>query len=128
MVRSPCREQSTESMLKNTGKTISIKALIKSLSSRLEPIPSLYVKSFSNCSGEQAAISDIFSRARSTAPCLLIFEDLDSLVNDAVRSYFLNEVDGLQSNDGIRKYSGLYLKYISRLTRTVILGSTNHCE
>lgn len=43
----------------------------------------------------------IFAKARQTAPCLLIFEDLDSIINDNVRSYFLNEVDGLQSNDGI---------------------------
>lgn len=43
------------------------------------------------------------------APCLLIFEDLDSLVTDKTRSYFLNEVDGLESNDGI-----------------LMIGSTNH--
>jgi transitional endoplasmic reticulum ATPase len=34
-------------------------------------------------------------------PCLLIFEDLDSLITQETRSYFLNEVDGLESNDGI---------------------------
>jgi hypothetical protein len=45
------------------------------------------------------------------APCLLIFEDLDSLVNDDIRSYFLNEVDGLESNDGI-----------------LMIGSTNHLD
>ncbi|KAJ4417585.1 hypothetical protein N0V82_006058 [Gnomoniopsis sp. IMI 355080] len=55
------------------GKTISIKALINSLSKREpEPIPSL---------------------ARQMAPCVLIFEDLDSMVTDKVRSYFLNEID-----------------------------------
>lgn len=43
------------------------------------------------------------------APCLLIFEDLDSLVTEKTRSYFLNEVDGLESNDGI-----------------LMIGSTNH--
>jgi hypothetical protein len=31
----------------------------------------------------------------------LIFEDIDSLVIDKSRSYFLNEVDGLESNDDI---------------------------
>lgn len=45
------------------------------------------------------------------APCLLIFEDLDSLVADKTRSYFLNEVDGLESNDGI-----------------LMIGSTNHLD
>jgi ATP-dependent 26S proteasome regulatory subunit len=45
------------------------------------------------------------------APCLLIFEDIDSLVSPMVRSYFLNEVDGLESNHGI-----------------LMIGSTNHLE
>jgi len=91
------------------GKTISIKALINSLGQRPEPIPSLYVKSFDACEGEKHSISSIFSHARNMAPCLLIFEDLDSIVTDETRSYFLNEVDGLESNDGI-----------------LMIGSTNH--
>jgi SpoVK/Ycf46/Vps4 family AAA+-type ATPase len=45
------------------------------------------------------------------APCLLIFEDLDSLVEEETRSYFLNEVDGLESNEGI-----------------LMIGSTNHLD
>lgn len=45
------------------------------------------------------------------APCYLVLEDLDSIVSDNVRSYFLNEVDGLKSNDGI-----------------FMIGSTNHLE
>ena len=43
----------------------------------------------------------IFERARQEAPCLLIFEDLDSLITDNNRSFFLNEVDGLEDNDGL---------------------------
>ena len=43
----------------------------------------------------------IFKRARQEAPCLLIFEDLDSLINDDNRSFFLNELDGLENNDGL---------------------------
>ena len=35
------------------------------------------------------------------APCLLIFEDLDSMIDDDNRSYFLNEVDGMDVNDGL---------------------------
>ncbi|KAF7958139.1 hypothetical protein EAE96_003701 [Botrytis aclada] len=82
------------------GKTISIKALMSTLSSRTSPIPSLYVKSFDGeCHGPKWAISAIFQKARKMAPCLLIFEDLDSLVTHKTRSYFLNEVDGLESND-----------------------------
>lgn len=48
-----------------------------------------------------AGIRQIFSRARAEAPCILILEDLDSLVNEKNRSFFLNEVDGLEDNDGI---------------------------
>ncbi|KAF2820336.1 proteasome-activating nucleotidase [Ophiobolus disseminans] len=94
------------------GKTVSIKALMSSLYTRPDAIPSLYVKSFeTNCNTEQYAIRNIFQQARSMSPCLLIFEDLDSLVNDDIRSYFLNEVDGLESNDGI-----------------LMIGSTNHLD
>jgi transitional endoplasmic reticulum ATPase len=94
------------------GKTVSIKALMAELYTRPEPIPSLYVKSFeTNCQTEQYSIRQIFQQARSMAPCLLIFEDLDSLVSDDIRSYFLNEVDGLESNDGI-----------------LMIGSTNHLD
>jgi transitional endoplasmic reticulum ATPase len=94
------------------GKTISIKALMNALYSRADPIPALYVKSFeTTCQTEQYAIRAIFQQARSMAPCLLIFEDLDSLVKDGIRSYFLNEVDGLESNDGI-----------------LMIGSTNHLD
>jgi transitional endoplasmic reticulum ATPase len=41
----------------------------------------------------------------------LVFEDLDSIVSDNVRSFFLNQVDGLNNNDGI-----------------LMIGSTNHLE
>lgn len=93
------------------GKTISIKALINELQKRPEPVPSLYVKSLDSCNGKKASVRSIFTQARTMAPCLLIFEDLDSLVDDKTRSYFLNEVDGLESNDGI-----------------LMVGSTNHLD
>ena len=91
------------------GKTISIKATMHTLYNRSPPIPTLYVKSLSN-RGEWA-LSSIFRKARAEAPCFLVFEDLDSLVTDNLRSYFLNEIDGLQENNGI-----------------LIVGSTNHLE
>jgi transitional endoplasmic reticulum ATPase len=94
------------------GKTVSIKALMSSLNARSDSIPSMYVKSFeTNCNTQQYSIRQIFQKARSVAPCLLIFEDLDSLVGDNIRSFFLNEVDGLESNDGI-----------------LMIGSTNHLD
>ncbi|KAF2158619.1 hypothetical protein M409DRAFT_71559 [Zasmidium cellare ATCC 36951] len=91
------------------GKTISIKALMNSLQTR--NVASMYVKSFEAQEGQQNSILTIFRLARNMAPCMLIFEDLDSLVTDKVRSYFLNEVDGLENNDGI-----------------LMIGSTNHLE
>ena len=42
---------------------------------------------------------------------MLPIEDLDSIVTDAVRSHFLNVVDGLEPNDSI-----------------LMIGSTNHFE
>ena len=75
------------------------------------PIPTLYVKTLVfQTFGPQWSIQLIFTKARQIAPCLLIFEDIDSAVTDSVRSYFFNELDGLQSNEGI-----------------LILGSTNDC-
>jgi len=99
------------------GKTISIKAMMHSLyqrgvqgDSRLA-VPTLYVRTLSSFGGPEYSLSQIFGKARQEAPCYLVFEDLDSIVNDSVRSYFLNEVDGLKSNDGI-----------------LMVGSTNHLD
>lgn len=60
-------------------------------------IPSLYVKS----ARYTYNIRSIFVMARLMAPCLLIFEDIDTIVTPANRSYFFNEVDGLENNDGL---------------------------
>lgn len=80
--------------------------------SQPEPIPTLYVKSMvDKCNGNHVALKRVFAHARRMAPCLVIFEDLDSLVSESIRSHFLNEVDGLESNDGI-----------------LMLGSTNHLD
>ncbi|KAF1937333.1 ATP-dependent Zn protease [Clathrospora elynae] len=99
------------------GKTISIKAMMHSLyqrgvdgDSRLA-VPTLYVRSLASFGGPEYALKQIFGKARQEAPCYLVFEDLDSIVSDNVRSYFLNEVDGLKSNDGI-----------------LMVGSTNHLD
>ncbi|KAG8528125.1 uncharacterized protein KY384_007041 [Bacidia gigantensis] len=93
------------------GKSLCIKALMNSLLTRPEPIPTLYVKSFQGCHEEWYNIREVFEKARNTTPCLLIFEDLDSMVTEKVRSFFLNEVDGLEDNDGL-----------------MIIGSTNYLE
>lgn len=93
------------------GKTVSIKATMKTLLDREESVPTLYVKSLASWQGPEASISYIFTKAREQAPCYLVFEDLDSLVGDEVRSFFLNAVDGLSENEGI-----------------LMVGSTNHLE
>lgn len=61
--------------------------------------------------GEEAAMADVFNKARQLAPCVIILEDLDSLINDRNRSFFLNQLDGLEGNDGL-----------------LIIGTTNHFE
>jgi len=44
---------------------------------------------------------------------MLVLEDLDSLITDQVRSYFLNEVDGLETNEGV--YIMASTNYLERL-------------
>jgi transitional endoplasmic reticulum ATPase len=61
--------------------------------------------------GPERSLDMIFSLARQSAPCILVFEDLDSIVTPLTRSYFFNQVDGLSDNDGI-----------------LMVGSTNHLD
>ncbi len=51
-------------------------------------VPSLYVKS----APRTWDIRSIFSFARTMAPCLLVLEDIDTIVTYGSRSYFFNEV------------------------------------
>ncbi|KAH8110598.1 P-loop containing nucleoside triphosphate hydrolase protein [Phellopilus nigrolimitatus] len=78
------------------GKTETIKVLLKESGQA-----ALYVKSFSTPAGPEAGVRSIFNHARENAPCILVIEDLDSLVTPNVRSFFLNELDGLGQNEGI---------------------------
>ena len=91
------------------GKTHTVKALINTLAQ-----PCLYVKSFRSPHApgvDEYSIRQVFDRARRTAPCVLVLEDLDSLLTPQNRSFFLNELDGFASNIGI-----------------VSLATTNHPE
>ena len=89
------------------GKTHTVKALINQLGK-----PCLYVKSFKSRSGtDHQAIRRVFKRARQTTPCLLVMEDLDSLISDSNRAFFLNELDGFAANTGV-----------------VVIATTNHPE
>jgi len=89
------------------GKTHCVKALINASGQ-----PCLYVKSFrSEHATDQDNIRRVFQRARQTTPCILVLEDLDSLLDETNRAFFLNELDGFASNAGI-----------------VTLATTNHPE
>ncbi len=74
---------------------------------RASSIPTLYVRDFNYT----YQVHDVFAKARAQAPCLLVFEDIDTIVKPYLRSYFFNEVDGLEFNDGI-----------------LILATTNHLD
>jgi hypothetical protein len=91
------------------GKTHTVKALINTLEQ-----PCLYVKSFRaphTQGADEVNIRQVFDRARRVAPCVLVLEDLDSLITPQNRSFFLNELDGFAANIGI-----------------VTLATTNHPE
>jgi len=89
------------------GKTHTLKALVNQLAR-----PCLYVKGFkSEYATDQENLALVFARARSVAPCLVVLEDLDSMIDDGSRSFFLNELDGFAANTGI-----------------VVLATTNHPE
>jgi len=89
------------------GKTLCVKALIGLLQ-----IPCIYVQSFDAQYGTpQSSMEKVFRRARSTAPCILVLEDIDALLGDTTRSFFLNELDGFAVNTGV-----------------VTLATTNHPE
>ena len=79
------------------GKTHCAKALVNQLG-----LPCLYVQSFkSQHRPEHAGIHEVFQRARKSAPCIMLLEDLDSLITAESRSFFLNELDGFAENAGI---------------------------
>lgn len=89
------------------GKTHAVKAIINALAQ-----PCLYVKSFrAEYQTDEDNIHKVFERARKSAPCILVLEDLDSLLTQQNRSFFLNELDGFAANVGI-----------------VALATTNHPE
>jgi len=88
------------------GKTHTIKALINQLDK-----PCIYVRSFKPTDDEQENMAEVFKRARMTTPCLIVLEDLDSMIDEKNRSFFLNELDGFETNTGI-----------------VVLATTNHPE
>jgi ATP-dependent 26S proteasome regulatory subunit len=70
-------------------------------------VPTLYVKAAASIYD----LGQVFFLARQMSPCLLVLEDIDTNVTATTRSYFFNEVDGIENNDGI-----------------LMLASTNHID
>ena len=85
------------------GKTHTLKALVNQLGR-----PCLYVRSFGD---DEDNIAELFERARAIKPCIVVLEDLDSMIDDKNRAFLLNELDGFKSNTGV-----------------VVLATTNHPE
>src|SRR6185503_15392637 len=84
------------------GKTHTLKALINKLDK-----PCIYVRNFEG----NEELAEVFKRARMINPCVVVFEDLDSMVTKENRAFFLNELDGFRPNTGV-----------------VVLATTNHPE
>lgn len=91
------------------GKTHTVKALINFLER-----PCLYVRSFAGYGDDEDDLAqnmaEVFRRARM-APTIVVLEDLDSMITDKSRAFFLNELDGFRVNTGV-----------------VVLATTNHPE
>ena len=80
-----------------------MKALINQLAQ-----PCLYVRNFGY--DDQEGMALLFARARM-APCIVVLEDLDSMITNENRAFFLNELDGFSANTGV-----------------AVLATTNHPE
>jgi AAA+ superfamily predicted ATPase len=89
------------------GKTHTVKALVNQIGRAC-----LYVRGFkSEYATDQENIRIVFERARMVTPCIVVLEDLDSMIDEKSRAFFLNELDGFESNKGI-----------------VVLATTNYAE
>ncbi|MBI2920784.1 MAG: ATP-binding protein [Planctomycetes bacterium] len=74
-------------------------------------VPCLYLVVSGNAD-KRDPIEQMFEQGKRLAPCVLVFEDIDSLFNAPGKmSYFLNQVDGFASQEGL-----------------LIVGTTNHPE
>ncbi|MBC8141654.1 MAG: ATP-binding protein [Armatimonadetes bacterium] len=106
-----------------TGKTM----VCKAAAAAHPEVPFLYVGDVRH----NGSLQQIFKHARESAPCILAFEDMDGLVSDANRTYFLNELDGFRNNDGIliiassnypKRIDEALLKRPSRFDRVYHIG------
>lgn len=85
------------------GKTHLIRALLNRL-----VVPRLIVRSFGE---DPDDVQEVFDKARELSPCVLVLEDLDSLIRNELLSTILNLLDGAQPLNGV-----------------LVLATTNHPE
>jgi hypothetical protein len=85
------------------GKTFLIRAILNRL-----PVPRLIVKSFGD---DPDDVQEVFDKVRELSPCVLVLEDLDSLVPKGLLSSVLNSLDGAEPLNGV-----------------LVLATTNHPE
>jgi SpoVK/Ycf46/Vps4 family AAA+-type ATPase len=108
-----------------TGKTLACETLASSLGLNVVRVRASDVLD-QWLGGSEAAIRSLFSRARAAAPCVLFFDEIDSLatnreddedgasdVHSRVLSTLLNEMDGVSSN---RRESILVVAATNRLS------------
>ncbi|KAL9940674.1 hypothetical protein V8E36_000162 [Tilletia maclaganii] len=82
-----------------SGKTATIKAIIQDC---IRSVAVIYARHLRDdmCS-DVGGIVDLFKRARSEAPCLLILEDIDSVTQLKARTVLFKELDSLQTRNGV---------------------------
>lgn len=85
------------------GKTHAIRVLLNQL-----PVPRLIVK---NLGDDADDVQDVFDKVRELAPCVLVLEDIDSLIKPGLLSAVLNSLDGTEPLQGV-----------------LVLATTNHPE
>ncbi|MEZ0325065.1 MAG: AAA family ATPase [Fimbriimonas sp.] len=85
------------------GKSHLIRAILNRLS-----VPRLIVKSFGDDADD---VQEVFDKVRELSPCVLVLEDLDSLIKKELLSVVLNSLDGTEPLNGV-----------------LVLATTNHPE
>ncbi len=85
------------------GKSHLIRAILNRLS-----VPRLIVRSFGDDADD---VQEVFDKVRELSPCVLVLEDLDSLIKKELLSVVLNSLDGTEPLNGV-----------------LVLATTNHPE
>lgn len=82
-----------------TGKTKASKAAANDVRNIAKII---YVLNADNPqSGLKGGLQDIYDKAKESAPCLVVLEDVDTLITEHVKSFFLQLLDGFSPSSGV---------------------------